>query len=430
MLARFGPIDILVNNAGATWGAPAETIRDEAWHKVMTLNIDAMFHLSREVGRRCMIPRRCGKIINIASIAGLYGGPPDMHTIAYNTTKGAAVNFTRALAAEWGGYNINVNAVCPGFFPTKMAKGILEKVGRRRDRRHAAEAPRRRCGREGRGRVPRSEAARHVTGQTSRSTGESASHEDGPRLSARPPARHHPARDQHLGQPGGVGARAIPTSPRSSATTTPLTFARAQREAERSPASCSSDCGVKQGDRVLLFMQNSPQFVIAYYAILRADAVVVPVNPMNLTEELRHYVSDSGATVHRRGAGALSADAAAARRERPAARRRRRLLATTSRSPPTSRCPEFVQARRARPIADAGVTLWADALGARPRARARTPPAPTTCACMPYTSGTTGKPKGCMHTHRTVMSTAVGGAHWFRTLPDDHVCSACCRCST
>ena len=87
-----------------------------------------------------MIPRKAGKIINIASIAGLYGGPPDMHTIAYNTSKGAAVNFTRALASEWGHYNINVNAICPGFFPTKMANGHAREGRRARDRGDAAAA--------------------------------------------------------------------------------------------------------------------------------------------------------------------------------------------------------------------------------------------------------------------------------------------------
>jgi gluconate 5-dehydrogenase len=165
VVQRFGPIDILVNNAGATWGAPAEDYPDEAWRKVMTLNIDAMFHLSREVGKRCMIPRRSGKIVNVASIAGLRGGPPDMHTIAYNTSKGAAVNFTRALASEWGGYDINVNAVCPGFFPTKMASGILEKIGERVVR----GTPLKRLGGDEdlKGVVVflASAAARHVTGQ-------------------------------------------------------------------------------------------------------------------------------------------------------------------------------------------------------------------------------------------------------------------------
>ena len=165
VMAQLGPIDILVNNAGATWGAPAEEYPDEAWRKVMTLNIDAMFHLSREVGRKCMIPRRAGKIVNVASIAGLYGGSPDMHTIAYNTSKGAAVNFTRALASEWGHYNINVNAVCPGFFPTKMARGVLERMG---DRAIAATPLKRLGGDEDlKGVVVflASEASRHVSGQ-------------------------------------------------------------------------------------------------------------------------------------------------------------------------------------------------------------------------------------------------------------------------
>lgn len=165
VLARFGAIDILVNNAGATWGAPAEEYPDEAWRKVMTLNIDAMFFLSREVGRKHMIAKRAGKIVNVASIAGLYGGPPDMHTIAYNTSKGAAVNFTRALASEWGVYNINVNAVCPGFFPTKMARGVLERIGER----VKGATPLKRLGGDEdlKGVVVflASEAARHITGQ-------------------------------------------------------------------------------------------------------------------------------------------------------------------------------------------------------------------------------------------------------------------------
>lgn len=128
VLAKYGRIDILVNNAGATWGAPAENHPLNAWNKVMNLNINAMFLLCQEVGRRAMIPNKSGKIINIASVAGLSGGPHDMHTIAYNTSKGAAVNFTRALASEWGKYNINVNAICPGFFPSKMSAGLLETI--------------------------------------------------------------------------------------------------------------------------------------------------------------------------------------------------------------------------------------------------------------------------------------------------------------
>ena len=103
----------------------------EAWQKVIDLNLTAMFLVSQEVGRRCMVPRRSGKVINIASILGLVGGgdPGRPATIAYNTSKGGVISFTRALAAEWAQYNINVNAIAPGFFPTKMTKGIMEMLG-------------------------------------------------------------------------------------------------------------------------------------------------------------------------------------------------------------------------------------------------------------------------------------------------------------
>ncbi len=165
VVARFGPIDILVNNAGATWGAPAEDYPDHAWHKVMDLNVDAIFFLTREVGRRCMIPRKQGKIINIASVAGLRGSATTVTTIAYNTSKGALVNFTRALASEWGKYNINVNAICPGFFPSKMSAGLLEQVRETVINR----APLHRIGGDddlkGAAVFLASEASRHITGQ-------------------------------------------------------------------------------------------------------------------------------------------------------------------------------------------------------------------------------------------------------------------------
>ena len=131
VLERWGQINILVNNAGCNWAAPAEDYPDDGWRKVMSLNIDAQFFLCREVGKRTMLPRRSGKIINVASIAGLYGNPPgwQMQTMAYNTSKGALIAMTRALAAEWGPHNINVNAICPGFFPSKMTKVTLDRIG-------------------------------------------------------------------------------------------------------------------------------------------------------------------------------------------------------------------------------------------------------------------------------------------------------------
>jgi NAD(P)-dependent dehydrogenase (short-subunit alcohol dehydrogenase family) len=165
VLEHYGRIDILVNNAGATWGAPAEDYPPEAWMKVINLNVNGMFFLTQEVGKRAFIPQKSGKVIVTASIAGLRGNPPDMQTIAYNTSKGADVNFVRTLAAEWGRYNINVNAICPGFFPSKMASGIMEKLG---DRIIAGTALGRVGGDEDlKGTVVllASEAGRHITGQ-------------------------------------------------------------------------------------------------------------------------------------------------------------------------------------------------------------------------------------------------------------------------
>ena len=129
-LQRLGQVDILVNNAGATWGAPAEDYPVEAWDKLMNLNVRSIFLLCQAFGKLSMIPHGRGRIVNIASIAGLAGNPPGtMQTIAYNTSKAALINFTRTLAGEWGRHGITVNAIAPGFFPSKMTKGILASIG-------------------------------------------------------------------------------------------------------------------------------------------------------------------------------------------------------------------------------------------------------------------------------------------------------------
>jgi len=164
-LQRLGHVDILVNNAGATWGAPAEDHPLEAWDKVMNLNVRSVFLFSQAVGKASMIPRRYGRIVNVASIAGL-GGSAEMKFIAYGTSKGAVVNFTRTLAGEWGPYGITVNALAPGFFPSKMTKGVLQQYGADN---LAAAAPLRRIGDDddlkGAALLFASAAGKHITGQ-------------------------------------------------------------------------------------------------------------------------------------------------------------------------------------------------------------------------------------------------------------------------
>ena len=165
-LQRLGDVDILVNNAGASWGAPAEDHPIDAWDKVMNLNVLGYFILSQQIAKKSMIARRHGRIINVASIAGLNGNPPGLSTLAYNTSKGAVINFTRALAAEWGRYNITVNSICPGFFPSKMTMGTLKLFG---EERLAAGAPLKRLGDDedlkGLCVLYASDAGKHITGQ-------------------------------------------------------------------------------------------------------------------------------------------------------------------------------------------------------------------------------------------------------------------------
>jgi len=166
ILKDFGKVDILVNNAGATWGAPAEDHPLEAWDKLVNVNLTGAFVLTQLIGKRSMIPARWGRIVNIASIAGLMGQDKRIvRTLAYNTTKGGLVNFTRALAAEWGEYGITVNAICPGFFPSKMTRATLDTTGELiRD-----WTPTKRLGNDedlkGLAVLLSSEASRHITGQ-------------------------------------------------------------------------------------------------------------------------------------------------------------------------------------------------------------------------------------------------------------------------
>lgn len=126
---HFGKIDILFNNSGASWGAPVVDMPLDKWQKVMNVNATGTFLMSQTAGK-VMIEQGGGKIVNIASVAGLGGAFPEtLDAIGYNASKGAVISFTKDLAVKWGRHNIHVNAIAPGFFPTKMSKGVLEKGG-------------------------------------------------------------------------------------------------------------------------------------------------------------------------------------------------------------------------------------------------------------------------------------------------------------
>ncbi|MEO8629248.1 MAG: AMP-binding protein, partial [Betaproteobacteria bacterium] len=213
-----------------------------------------------------------------------------------------------------------------------------------------------------------------------------------------------------------VSANRYPDKPFLIYYDSPISFAEIRRQADALAGFLQQRGGVKRGDRVLLVMQNSPQFVIGYYAILRADAMVVPVNPMNLTDEQRHYVVDSDATVAIIGQELLD-------RVTPligAGGLQHLIVGAYSdylTQPTQLTLPEAVAAKR-QAIAQPHVTPWmaAIALQLRPSPHLA---GPDDLCVMPYTSGTTGKPKGCIHTHATVMSTTVSGVAWLGVVTPD-----------
>jgi gluconate 5-dehydrogenase len=125
-ISQFGRIDILINNAGTSWGAPVEEMRLEQWNKVIETNLTGTFLFSQAVGR-VMVPQRRGKILNIASVAGLRGAPPEFQAIGYHASKGGVIAFTKDLACKWGIHNIQVNAIAPGWFPTNMSQVVIER---------------------------------------------------------------------------------------------------------------------------------------------------------------------------------------------------------------------------------------------------------------------------------------------------------------
>lgn len=167
VMRRFGRVDILVNNAGTVWGAPAEHHPLDAWNKVINLNLTGMFLLSQALARDCFLPNGKGSIINIASAKGFVADHPDMPgTAAYNAAKGAVINLTRALAAEWGGRGVRVNGIAPGYFPSRMAEANLAQW----QDRLIENTPLRKLGGpddlKGLALLFASDAGGHITGQT------------------------------------------------------------------------------------------------------------------------------------------------------------------------------------------------------------------------------------------------------------------------
>ena len=227
---------------------------------------------------------------------------------------------------------------------------------------------------------------------------------------------------QHLGVPQTnlfynveVSATRYPNKPYMLFYDTAVSYAEFKDEAERIAGYLEQVCHVRKGDRVLLYMQNSPQFVLAYYGILRANAVVVPINPMNLTNELRHYVKDTSATV-----AIVAQDLFEQMAPLLDEGLEQILVATYSdylKRATDLKVPDFVSAPRLA-LGRNGVTLWCNMLSSNLQPGPLSV-GPDDLCVMPYTSGTTGHPKGCMHTHRAVMWSTVASMQWFNAHQDD-----------
>ena len=203
----------------------------------------------------------------------------------------------------------------------------------------------------------------------------------------------------------------------------PLRYAELKAQAE-AVAGWLQSVGVQAGERVAIFMQNCPQYAAAYYGVLRASCVVVPVNPMNRAEEFKHFITDPQTKVVICTAD-LAAIVAKANAEVPEAQHLSQVLVTrfTDAMPagdidPADAPPPAMEAwLRSDPELPAGYLRWNDVL-ARQLAPGPLTSTPDDLALLPYTSGTTGLPKGCMHTHRTLMSNSVGGGVWGHASPE------------
>jgi fatty-acyl-CoA synthase len=215
-----------------------------------------------------------------------------------------------------------------------------------------------------------------------------------------------------------VSAQRYPTRPATIFYDSVLVYSELRDGAERLAGYLQRQCHVRRGDRVLLYMQNSPQWIVAFYAILRADAVVVPLSPALVAEELRYFVADSGAKAAV-VAQELLPRLAPLVGTTPLAHAVVATYSDALTAPTELEVPDFVRAPRQVPPQE-GVVPWKEALaaGLAPHPHQA---GPGDRAVMPYTSGTTGRPKGCVHTHRSVMFTAVASPAWISSLCADAI---------
>jgi fatty-acyl-CoA synthase len=195
-----------------------------------------------------------------------------------------------------------------------------------------------------------------------------------------------------------------------------LSYREFQRECEQMAGYLQQVCGVKRGDRVGIYMQNSPQWVIAFYAIMRANAVAVPINPMNLTAEVRYMLEDSGTKVLL-ASQELAANVLPLVQEGPLKHLILGAYSDYIKVTTDLVLPDFIKAPR-QAFDAPGVVAWVDALAKKLEPGALTA-GPDDLCVIPYTSGTTGNPKGCMHTHRSVMHTIVAAPTWFATEAEE-----------
>jgi fatty-acyl-CoA synthase len=219
-----------------------------------------------------------------------------------------------------------------------------------------------------------------------------------------------------------VSATRYPRKPAIVYYDTVISYAELKQQAEELAGYLQRECGVGRGDRVGVYMQNCPQFIIAFYAVLRADAMVVPINPMNLAGELQYMLEDSGAKA------LIAAQDLLGNVERVLSDPRAvpelgRVIITAYgeylQEETTLHLPEFVRAEPA-PVNAPRSVAWREA-----RARAIKPgphlAGPGDLCVLPYTSGTTGNPKGCMHTHRSVMHTTLASPYWHQRVSDEAI---------